>query len=53
MKENIKCQNCYSDYYVEWFEEKIDDYDDVIVPDYCPFCGAYNVEVDEDLDVEE
>jgi Zn finger protein HypA/HybF involved in hydrogenase expression len=52
MKESITCQKCHTDYYIEWFEDIEDEYGECLVPDFCPFCGSADVEVEDDIDTE-
>lgn len=47
-KEKNICQRCSADYYITWLDEQEDEYDDILIPNYCPFCGAEDTEVDDD-----
>jgi len=51
-KERIVCQNCSADYYINWLDDREDEYDDELIPNYCPFCGAENIELEDVWDEE-
>ena len=47
-KEKNICQRCSADYYIMWLGEQEDEYDDTLIPNYCPFCVAEDTEVEDD-----
>ena len=46
-KEKIICQNCHTDYYITWLDDREDEYVDEIIPNYCPFCGMEDTELED------
>ena len=51
MKEHLTCNSCFKDYFVEWNEDEDMTWkyeDDYEVPDFCPFCGSAQIEIDEE-----
>ena len=49
-KEKNICWSCSADYYITWLgvDDHEDDYDDLLIPNFCPFCGAEDAEDEDD-----
>lgn len=51
MREHLNCNGCLKDYFIEWNECEDPSWkyeDSYEVPDFCPFCGDIQIEIDEE-----